>query len=40
LFNRLGKPVLPTKGFDDAYVARLMASATALLDRALVGRAG
>jgi hypothetical protein len=40
LFNRLGKPILPTKGFDDAHVARLMASATGLLDRALARRAG
>jgi NAD(P)-dependent dehydrogenase (short-subunit alcohol dehydrogenase family) len=39
LFNRLGKPVLPTKGFDGAYVARLMVSAAALLDRVLVGPA-
>jgi NAD(P)-dependent dehydrogenase (short-subunit alcohol dehydrogenase family) len=38
LFNRLAKPVLPSKGFDDAHVEQVMASATALLDRALAKR--
>jgi hypothetical protein len=40
LFNRLAKPVLPSKGFDDAHIKRIMASANELLDRALARRAG
>lgn len=40
LFNRLGKPVLPSKGFDEARVARFMDAATGLLDRALARSVG
>jgi len=40
LFNRLGKPVLPSKGFDDERVDRFMDAASALLDRAVAGSAG
>jgi len=32
--------VMPSKGFDDTHVERVMTSATALLDRALAKRAG
>jgi hypothetical protein len=39
LFNRLGKPVLPSKGFDREHVARYMKATDELLDRALSAKA-
>jgi hypothetical protein len=38
LFNRKGRPTSPSKGFDAAYVARLMTATNELLTRALAGR--
>lgn len=35
LFNRLGEPVLPSRGFDRDHVARYMTASDELLDRAL-----
>ncbi len=40
LFNRLGKPVLPSKGFDDTRVARFMDAAETLLDHAVARSVG
>ena len=38
LFNRKGRPTSPSKGFDAAYVARVMNATNQLLTRALAGR--
>jgi hypothetical protein len=37
LFNRKGRPTSPSKGFDAAYVARVMSATNQLLTRALAG---
>jgi hypothetical protein len=37
-FNRKGRPIPPSKGFDAAYVARYMSATTELLTRALAGQ--
>jgi len=39
LFNRLGKPVLPSAGFDRDHVARYMKASNDMLDRALAANA-
>jgi hypothetical protein len=38
LFNRLGKPVLPSRGFDRDHVARYLTASDSLLDRALTAK--
>jgi hypothetical protein len=38
LFNRKGRPTSPSKGFDAAYVARVMSATNQLLTRALAGQ--
>jgi NAD(P)-dependent dehydrogenase (short-subunit alcohol dehydrogenase family) len=38
LFNRKGRPTSPSKGFDAAYVARVMTATNELLARALAGQ--
>jgi NAD(P)-dependent dehydrogenase (short-subunit alcohol dehydrogenase family) len=38
VFNRKGRPTSPSKGFDAAYVARVMNATNQLLTRALAGR--
>jgi hypothetical protein len=38
LFNRKGRPTSPSKGFDAAYVARVMSATNQLLTRTLAGQ--